>query len=127
MIVVAPSAASSVAGVTVLLNFDEQHFEREAAMWVYSREMDQLIEDIEERALFRAAAARDDAPTCAAELNEMLTNDNRLDDEYVVLFDERGNFVPNRRKGCELDFDELFVADDVDAVSADALFGEASS
>ena len=117
-------AATAVAGVAPLFDFDEQHFERQPLVREHAREVDELVEHIEERSLLRAAAAGNDFAPFAVQLHEMLGHDDRFDDEHVVLFQKRCDFVADRRERGELDFDELLAADDVDAVAAEALFDE---
>src|SRR3954454_18265110 len=76
VIVVAPSAAAAVAGIAVLFDFDQRDFQCESAMRVDASEMDELVKNIEERAFFRAASARDDAAAGTAELYEMFADDD---------------------------------------------------
>ena len=72
MIVVAPPAPPAVARIAPFFDFDEQHFERQPAMRKHAREVHQLLEHIEQRALLRTAAARHDPAARAATLHQML-------------------------------------------------------
>ena len=57
----------------------------------------------------------------------MLADDDWFDNQHVVFFEKRFDFVADRREGRKLDFDELVAANDVDAVAAEALFGESAA
>ena len=91
-----------------------------------AREVDEFVEHIEQCSPLRAAATGDHFAAFALALHQVLGDDDRFDDEHVVLFEQDGDFVADRRERGELDFDELFAADDVDAVAAEALFDESA-
>ena len=124
MIVVATPATAAVARKTPLLDFDQHDFERQPAVGEDAREVDQLLEHIEQRTPLRAAASGNDLAAFAMQFHQVFGDDHRFDDEDVVLFDERGDLIANRRERSKLDFDQLFAADDVDAISPDALFDQ---
>ena len=72
MVVVAPPAPPAVARIAPFFDLDERHFERQPAVGKHAREVDQLLEQIEQRSLLRAAAARHDLAARAATLHEVL-------------------------------------------------------
>ena len=84
-------------------------FERQPPVRKDAREVDQLFEDIEQRSLLRTAAARDDLAAFAAALHQVLADDDRFDDQHVVLLEQGGDLVANRRERRKLDFDQLLA------------------
>jgi hypothetical protein len=90
-------------------------------MWKNACEVHELLEHIEQRAAFRAAATRNDLSPLAAELYQMFRDDDRLDDKHIMLLEQCRNLVPNCRERGMLDFNQLAAADDIDAVPPNAL------
>ena len=116
-----------MARIAPLFDFHEQHFKRQSFVREDAREVDELFEHIEQRSLFWTAAAGDNLAAFSFAFHEVLADDNRFDDQYIVFFEQHFDLVADRRERCELDFDELVAADDVDAVAAQALLGESAA
>jgi hypothetical protein len=63
----------------------------------HAREVDEFVENVQHGASLGTAAARDDVAARALAFHEVLGDDDRFYDEYVVLFQEDGDLVSNRR------------------------------
>ena len=126
MVIITVAAAAAVTGVTPLFDFHEQDLKCQSLVREDASEMDELFEHVEQRSLLWTAAARDDLAAFALALHEVLADDDWFDDEDVVFFKQRFDFVADGRERGELDFDELLSADDINAVAAEALFGESA-
>src|SRR4051812_33726182 len=98
VIVVSVAAAPAVTGKAPFFDLHQQHFEREPLVGKDSREVNEFFKDVEKRPLLGTAPAGDDLAAFAFSLHEMFANDDRFDDEDVVLLEERRDFVANRRE-----------------------------
>src|SRR5262245_30747557 len=87
-----------------------------------AREIDQLVEQVEQAALLGAEPARQFTAAALAEPHELLVYDERLHDQDGVLFEQSGDFRANGGEAAVLDLDKLIFADGVDAKAGDALF-----
>jgi hypothetical protein len=121
MIIRPPPTTATMARISPLLDFDQQHFENKPAMGKYAREVDQLFEQIKQLAALGALPPLEDTSARAAQFYERLACDNRFHQEHAMLVHKCGDFIANGRQRRELNFDKLPGPRDVDAVAADAL------
>lgn len=113
-----------VTRVSPFFDFHQRHFEHQPPIWKNAREMDQLVEQVEQPAPFRALSPLDNAAARAAEFDQHLAGDDRFDQQHAVFADERGDFVADGRERGELNFHQLVRPRDIDAVTADALLND---
>src|SRR5437867_681443 len=84
-VVIAPPASSSaMAGVSALLNLDQRCLNRQIWMRKNAGEINQLVEQIEQRGLLRAKSPRDFLPTPLRQPHKLLANHQRLHHQYLM-------------------------------------------
>ena len=102
--------------VPPLFDIDERGLERQVLVRKDTREVDQVVEEVQQVALLRAQAAAHDAAVLGRELDELLADDNGLDNQHTVMGGQVLDFVADRRQRAMLDLDQLAIAGHVDAV-----------
>ena len=85
-------------------------------------EMDQFLEQIEDRLALRAIAARDDFPTFPLTFDQQLSSGNRLDDPNRMSGGEVLDLIANGRERGALNLDQQLAPYRVDAISIDRDF-----
>ncbi len=84
------------------------------------REVDQLIEQIDQSAALGTAALMKDPPAAAVELEDRFFDHDRFDDEHAMRFEERGDFAANRGQRAVLDFNQRAASNGVNPKAIDA-------
>ena len=82
------------------------------------REVDQLVKQVEDAALFRAEPRAEYAAPRAILVHDPFAHDQRLDDQHAVIGQQLRHLVANGRQRAVLDFHQFAAANDVDAVAA---------
>ena len=77
-----PAPPAPMARIAVLFDLDQHNVKRQPRMRKNAREMNQLIEQIEQTAMLGAVATADDAAAAPATINQPLLCDDRLDDPH---------------------------------------------
>src|SRR5260370_3499655 len=87
-----------------------------------AREIDQLVKQIEQAALLGAEPPRDLFAAALRHSHELLANDERLDDQNLVAFQQAGDLRANGGQAAMLNFDEPVAAHPIDPIAGDSLF-----
>lgn len=117
VIVLATIPPTSVSRIPAFFDVDQRNFERQVGMREDSREVDQFVEEVEERASLRAEPAVDDAASLRFRFHQPFANDDRFDDQHPVLGRQIRDLVSNRRQRAVLNLDQFPIANDVDSVT----------
>jgi hypothetical protein len=114
----AAPASLATAGVAPLFHVDQHDFESQPLVGKDARKVNQLIEDVQERAALRAAAAPELDSAAAVELYQQLVGNDWLDDANAVVGQQKAYLITNRGQRTVLNLDQLLTANRVDAESA---------
>jgi hypothetical protein len=79
-----------------------------------SGEINQLVEQVEYCGLLGAEPPRDFFAAAFCQPHELLSDNQRLDDENFMLFKQPGDLRPDRRKAAVLYFNKLTIAHRID-------------
>lgn len=109
-----PASASTVSRVPPFLDFDERCFEDEIAVREDVDEVHKFLEQRQDAAAFRAQSPAERRAVLGIALDQVLADDQRFDDEHLVLVEQSVHFPANGGEGPVLDFDQLSTADDID-------------
>lgn len=122
MIVAAPATATTVSRAAPFFDGDEGRFERQAGVRKDSREVDQFVEQVDRRALFRTGSTLHHATAGPVQLDQLLADDDRLDDANSMLAQQASHFVADGGQAAVLDLHQFVAHDDVDAEAVERHF-----
>lgn len=116
------ASAPSVAGITPLLDIHQGHIQGQPWMGKDAGEVDEVLEDVQESAVFGAEPSANHRSVAESASDEEFFHHDRLDHEDLVVLEQPAHFVANGRKGTMLDFHELPSGNGIDAVFSQAHF-----
>ena len=95
-----PTATTTVTRITPLLDVNQGHLQRQPLVGKHPGEMNQFVEQIEERASLGAYAPVRDRSILARPLYEQLLNDDRLDHHNGVVVEQGFHLIADRSQRC---------------------------
>ncbi len=110
-----PPPPPSVPWITPLFDFHQWDFERQIGVRKHPSKVDQLVEEIEDLALFRAASSAQHTPPARILAHNPLAANDGLDDQDGMGLYELPDFVADGGERAVLNLDQLVTADHVDA------------
>ena len=117
-----PFAAPSFSSLPGVANFfyrDHRNDHLEVRMWKHLREVNQLIEETQDRSLLWTPTCVTDTAIFAGKFDQPLARHDRFHNVNQIAFvAEVQDLAPNRGKTTALNFDQPLSVDDVDAISA---------
>ena len=120
-IVASPAAAAAMARIAPLFDFNQRRLQHEPRVRKHPREIDELMEQIEQAALLGTQAARDFLAAGLREPHELLANNEWLDHKNLVRFEQASDLRTNGSQAAVLNFDEPVATDSVDSEAGNSL------